>query len=162
MASSVKHVVVHIEDDATHWQPLTQLLSVAIAEYLDGSSDGEVDSLEFITTGEPYRYPSKTVIKWEIKRLRYEVWYYWLEDAASVPTIASELGDNDKRTFILDVMRPRADVGLCSFLEETLAAIASFVDDQASQVRLFTAYSEADGIKFPVNSPDMFKKGVET
>jgi hypothetical protein len=160
MTASVEHTIVHIEDDAAHWQPLTTLLHTAIGEHLDQISGDALSSLVLVPPDELHKYPAHTKIMWERECGQFIV-NYWLVNTVTIDPIRERL-QGSHPIFILDVMRPKKDSGLYSTLTATLASISPFVVNQEQQVRLFTAYSQADGVEFPPGAPVMFKKGVET
>jgi len=160
MTGLVEHTIVHIEDDAAHWQPLTTLLHTAIGEHLDRISGDALSSLILVPPEELHKYPAHTKIMWDHQDLQYVV-NYWLVNTITIDPIKERL-EGRQPIFILDVMRPKKDSGLYSTLAATLASIRPFVVNEEHQVRLFTAYSQADGVEFPPNAPVMFKKGVET
>jgi hypothetical protein len=155
------YTIVHVEDDAANWRPLTLLLYTAIGEYLDDKQPLAMATLKIGPPSDPHAYPAKTSITWSEPDYRTTI-DYWLVNTARIDPIRNHLETATDITFILDVMRPKNKAGLSSSLEETLASIKSLVSDQESQVRLFTAYSQADGIEFPASAPEMFKKGIET
>ena len=161
MNKLTEYTIVHVEDDAAHWQPLTTLLRVAIGEHLELYSSPSIETLILKPPADSHKYPAHTHIEWNDGEGSHLV-NYWLVNTASIDPIKERLTGQTNLTFILDVMRPKKDAGLHSSLEETLASIAPFVKNQSEQVRLFTAYSRTDGVEFPLDAPPMFKKGVET
>lgn len=158
---TTEYIIVHIEDDAAHWQPLTTSLEGAIREHLEARSISAASSLSLEIPEKAYEYPALTVFSWQDDTQKFVV-RYWLIDTIGVEVIKDELNKSSNTTFILDVMRPKKEVGLQSTLVETLGSIRPYVQDQDAQVRLFTAYSRSDGVEFPPNAPSMYKKGVET
>jgi hypothetical protein len=156
------HIVVHIEDDAPQWKPITSSLAVAIGEHLSEKSPEEYASLKHVAPDTPNVYPSCTKISWVRDGVSHTV-HYWFITAVGVDEIVNQLTEAGANiTFVLDVMRRKSDVGLQSALSETLASIRRFVRDERAQVRLFTAYSESDDVEFPAEHPVLFKKGIET
>lgn len=155
------YYIVQIEDEANQWQPLTMSLTAAIGEYLSLFVPQAFSTLTLIKPKEPHKFPSHSKITWHVETKTFAV-NYWFVTAAGVDEIADQLGDRTDVTFVLDVMRKKGDDGLYPALEEILPSIQKYVADEASQVRLFTAYSEADDVGFPSNHPTLIKKGVDT
>jgi hypothetical protein len=158
----IEHSIIHIEDDAAQWQPITSSLATAIGEHLSQMSRPAFSSLRHVPPEVANSYPAHSKITWDNLGTQNVV-HYWLINTVGVEEIAEHLkGKVDGLTFVLDVMRKKGDAGLHSALPETLASIQKYVADEETQVRLFTAYSESDDVQFPVKHPILFKKGIET
>jgi hypothetical protein len=150
------YLIVHFEDDTQNWQPLTVALEAAIDEALCERNDSDPNVLS-----KPGDQPLATLIEWRSGNVRKTVGYYFVQSTLTEP-IAKKIRKSRNVTFIIDVMRPRGKRGLESTIAETLVEIAPYVQSMEAQARLFTAYSEADGIVFPENVPKLIKKGLET
>lgn len=154
--------IVHIEDDAPQWKPITSSLAAAIAEHLSEWAPEAFATLKHTPPPTPNIYPACTTIVWQHAGVTHTV-HYWFVDTVGVESIAAELQRAaGNATFVLDVMRKKRLEGLQSSLPETLASIRKYVSNEGDQVRLFTAYSETDEVEFPAEHPLLFKKGIET
>jgi hypothetical protein len=157
-----EHIIVHIDDDAGNWLSLPKTLQTAIQDFSEeGFRTVRIMPPSVNSDCEPY--PSCTTITWRANG-KPQIIKYWLITKPCIDGVIEHLIGKIDITFIVDIMQARSEnvAGLKSTLNESLASIRPYVSDQDRQVRLFTAYSAMDGVSFPENVPEVYRKGVDT
>ncbi|KCZ65917.1 hypothetical protein L53_01000 [Hyphomonas sp. L-53-1-40] len=138
-----KRIVLHIEDEFSHWANLNETIEASILEYLILIGQQYYDSFEYFEPVNETRSPVITRMTWEDSVGKQElVWILNYDDDLSSLVADKVFKDTDPldRFFILDASKRSEDSDPKKTLLDNFLAIDPFLHDTEECVRVFTAY----------------------
>lgn len=140
----ITRIVLHIEDEFSHWANLNETIEAAILEYLILIDENTYDTFEYHEPESETESPVITRMTWSDNRGKHElIWILNFDDDLTklIKGKVFEKTKPENRFFILDASKRTEEAHNPSkTLFDNFTAIDPFVYDTEENIRVFTAY----------------------